>query len=198
MRDESGTVDRTLIDLGTRLRALRASRGLTLADLSGLTGISVAMLSHIERGQSSPSLKTLERLRQALDVHLSDFFADAPAPPERARSAPIVRAHQRRKLEFEALHLTKELLSPGSPSELEVLMLVLQEGGNSGREPWIRTGEKAGVVLQGRFELTLQGEVHELEVGDSFQFDGLTPHEFRNLSEGETRVLWIIRSGAPG
>lgn len=192
--DESSAA--SLLSLGSRLRELRAEKQLTLAELSLRSAVSVGMISHIERGQASPSLKTLERLRLALDVPLGRFFE----PPDSRPSEPawIVRGADRRQLPLDKIGLTKEMLSPPGGSDLEVLMLVLQPGGSSGAEPWTRAGEKAGLVLEGRFELTVGEETQVLEAGDSFQFDSRRPHFFRNLARGESRVVWIIRSDEPG
>lgn len=181
--------------LGTRLRALRKARGQSLVELSRTSKVSVAMISQIETGQVTPSLKTLEKLRVALDVPFGSFFSQGVADSRRVRPI-VVRQDARRALNFGRLGLYKELLSPDWASDLEVMELVLAAGGNSGDEPWVRSGEKAGVVVSGRFVLTHGADTYELEVGDSFQFDGSIPHMFRNGHAAETRVLWIIKADA--
>lgn len=168
---------------------------MTLAKLSIRSQISLGMLSHIERGQTSPSLKTLERLRVALDVPLASFFGHSEFDTQ--DDGVVVRARLRPKLPFEKMGLTKELLSPPGHTALDMLMLVIEPGGNSGVEPWRRSGEKAGMVLEGRFELKLDQRSYVIEEGDSFQFDSSQPHSFRNLSPRQTRVLWIIKAGEP-
>ncbi|TDP62052.1 helix-turn-helix domain-containing protein [Roseateles toxinivorans] len=185
-----------LDDLGARLRELRNEKKMTLAELSLKSQVSIGMLSHIERGQTSPSLKTLERLRLALEVPLARFFEREEPKP--ANNGTVVRATARSQLPFKKLGLVKELLSPPGHSDLEMLMLVIEPGGSSGPEPWTRRGEKAGLVLEGTFELHVAESSHVLEQGDSFQFDGRQPHFFRNLADSRTRVLWIIKSEEPG
>lgn len=185
--------------LGTRLRELRTAKGITLAQLSASSQVSVAMLSHIERGQAAPSLKTLERLRIALDVQLANFFVQADAEPESIDSSLIVgKQEDRTRLPFKHMGLVKELLVPTGHSDLEMLMLIIQPGGSSGPEPWTRNGEKAGYVIEGRFELTVGESQRTIETGDSFRFDGSIPHQFRNPTEHPTRVIWIIKSSVPG
>lgn len=186
----------TLLGLGERIRNLRVERDLTLAALSARSQISVGMLSHIERGKTSPSLKLLDRLRVALKVPLASFFE---APDDRsAEEGTITRAGHRATLAFSKRGLIKELLSPPGHAEMEVLMLSIEVGGGSGEDPWRRNGEKAGYVMQGRFELRIGEQVHVLEVGDAFQFDSRQPHWFRNLADTETKVIWIIRSNEAG
>ena len=55
---------------------------------------------------------------------------------------------------------------------------------------------EGGLVLTGRFELTVSATKLEREAGDSCQVDATIPHTFRNLADEETRVMWIIRSDA--
>ena len=52
---------------------------MSLQTLADRADISVGMLSHIERGISTPSLKSLSRIRGALGVPLSSLFEDEAA-----------------------------------------------------------------------------------------------------------------------
>jgi XRE family transcriptional regulator, regulator of sulfur utilization len=58
------------IALGLQFRDARVSRGLTQADLSGLTGIPQADISRIERGAGNPTESTMQRLAHALNGRL--------------------------------------------------------------------------------------------------------------------------------
>ncbi|MBC7739329.1 MAG: helix-turn-helix transcriptional regulator [Candidatus Saccharibacteria bacterium] len=190
-------IDReTLQGLGNRIRRLRVERNQTLAALSAQSQISVGMLSHIERGKTSPSLKTLDRLRVALGVPLASFF-DMSTDQNHERSI-VTRVDQRSMLSFSHSGLTKELLSPPGSSGLELLILAIDPGGGSGPDPWRRVGEKCGMVLQGRFELQVGEQRLVLNEGDAFQFDSSQPHSFRNLVDAVTKVVWVIKSNEAG
>ena len=180
----------TLGDLGSRIRAIRKERGLSLAQLSTQSQISVAMLSHIERGRTDPSLKTLDKIRAALRVTMNQLF-----PPSDDHSvAQVVRRANRKRLDFKEIGLTKYKLSPNDDSDLEVFLLVLKPGGNSGPEPWSRVGEKAGTVIRGQLELKIGSTDYHLEPGDSFQFDSAQAHCFANVGREVAEVIWIIKS----
>ncbi|MFM9861774.1 helix-turn-helix domain-containing protein [Pseudoxanthobacter sp. M-2] len=180
-------------EFGARLRQIRTMRKMSLAELSRASRVSVAMLSHIERGQTMPSLTTLQRVGGALGVPLSELFVEMSGQKADQRSV-IMRKDDRLRIQFAHPGLSKELLSPSRTSDLEMLMLVLEPKATSGPDAWMRNGEKAGMVVEGRFELTIGTSVFELDAGDSFQFDGTIPHRFRNIYAGQTRVYWIIRS----
>lgn len=54
--------------IGTEIRELRLSKGLSVREAAQRAGISAEALSAIERGARYPSLNSLERLATALDV----------------------------------------------------------------------------------------------------------------------------------
>ncbi|MDA7966318.1 XRE family transcriptional regulator [Ruegeria sp.] len=61
--------------IGAAVKTHRVLAGLTLAELSGRSGVSTAMISKIERGQVSASLGTLDALARGIGVPLINFFA---------------------------------------------------------------------------------------------------------------------------
>lgn len=70
--------------VGQRVQILRKRKQLSQEELAGRIGIDTKSLSRLERGQHYPSLETLERIRQELDVNLKDFFDfdDKPSAEE--------------------------------------------------------------------------------------------------------------------
>src|SRR5215471_2461486 len=61
------------LDLGTRLRALRTERGLSLSQLESATKISSSFLSLVESGKSDITISRLVRLADFFDVELGDL-----------------------------------------------------------------------------------------------------------------------------
>ncbi|HHT9115754.1 MAG: helix-turn-helix transcriptional regulator [Planctomycetes bacterium] len=59
---------------GVRIKEIRKTRGLSQEQLSGKIDIDPKHLSRIESGRSFPSLDTLEKLANALQVEVKDFF----------------------------------------------------------------------------------------------------------------------------
>lgn len=54
--------------IGRKIRELREARGLTLSEMARKTGLSLAHLSEVERGLSSASLKTLDKIAEVLEI----------------------------------------------------------------------------------------------------------------------------------
>jgi transcriptional regulator with XRE-family HTH domain len=62
--------------IGESIRSLRKEKELTLKQMSRRTGLSVSLLSQIERAESSASLSSLYKIAAALDVRVQDLFGD--------------------------------------------------------------------------------------------------------------------------
>jgi transcriptional regulator with XRE-family HTH domain len=77
--------------LGGRVRALRRGRGLTLEELAGLSGVSRAMISKLERGEKNPTLVVAAKLAEGLGVTLSGL-----AGTEEERREILVVPRERR------------------------------------------------------------------------------------------------------
>jgi transcriptional regulator with XRE-family HTH domain len=64
------------MELNKKLRLFRKQKGLTLKDLKDLTGLSLPFLSEIERGDSNPSLDSLQLISKAYDISLTELIGD--------------------------------------------------------------------------------------------------------------------------
>ncbi len=177
--------------LGRELRRLRRNKGLSIQAFSTLADVSAGLLSQIERGTSSPSLRTLTKLRHALGVPLGALFEKEDSSAL-AESCFIQRHEARRKLDLGPHRLVKEMLSPDISGLVQMMVLVIPPDGGSGEQPYNYKGEKAGLVLEGFLQLSIDGASFDLRPGDSFQFDSMLPHRFHNSHHGTARVLWII------
>src|SRR4051812_15656064 len=84
-------LDRVLIGVGPRLRALRRERDITLAELAAATGISVSTLSRLESGQRRPNLELLLPLARAHGVPLDELVGAPPTGDPRIHLRPVTR-----------------------------------------------------------------------------------------------------------
>jgi transcriptional regulator with XRE-family HTH domain len=178
-------------EVGLRVRTMRQRRKWTLSDLSERTSTSVGMLSQIERGLSSPSIRTLQRLADTFGVPIGWFFSDAPsASPD----APgwLLRSANRRVLSLASQGVTKELLSPPGEGSLELLLITIQPGGSTGVAPYTHAGEDAGTVIEGTLKLEVAGEAAILQPGDAFRFASTLPHRFENAGRVPCVAIWAV------
>jgi len=179
-------------DFGERLRAERKARRLTLQELAGKTEISSGLLSQIERGQTSPSLKTLLKLRNTLELPSSFFFEGETLPQPDADPAYICRAEDRPQLDLGPGAPHKELLHHGGSRIFEMMIVHTPPKGQLGPAAVQYPSEKGGVVLEGSIELRVGERASLLSIGDSFLFDGGHAHSLYNPTDKPARILWII------
>lgn len=176
--------------IGARLRQLRADRKLTILELAAKAGVSAGIISQIERGNSNPSMKTLQRLRTALGVNLWEFLDPKSGVPN--EDMPFVRrADQRPRIVASGSGLVKDLLSPRNDDNLRFMIITMPPDSIS-EDVLIGTGDKGGLVLSGRVVLTVGESTTELGAGDSFQFKSNIPHGIANRSAEEAKLIWIM------
>jgi transcriptional regulator with XRE-family HTH domain len=178
------------IEIGRRLKHLRTTRGLTIMQLASGSGVSSGRISQIERGQSNPSINTLQKLRAVLNVTLWAFLEDNSTADR--RESPYVRRRENRPRIISGTNqFTKELLSPTDNDELRFMILTLPPGAESD-DVLTGPGDKGGYVLSGKVTLTIGNETLEVRDGDSFQFKSTIAHHISNPRQEEAKVLWII------
>jgi transcriptional regulator with XRE-family HTH domain len=177
--------------LGATIRRLRLAKGLTLRELADRSGVSVGMLSQLERDRANPSLRVLSQVRDGLGASISALFEEEDAGS--GNPGFVSRAGHRPFLDLG--YLQKELLAIGSPGGMQLMVLHLPPGADSGEHPLQAPIEKAGMVLEGSLVLRVGDSEVAMGPGDSFLFDGALPHGFRNPHDRPARVLWIM--GAP-
>ncbi|HLK26520.1 MAG TPA: XRE family transcriptional regulator [Caulobacteraceae bacterium] len=180
---------------GDRLRSLREQGGLTLEQLSKLSGVSRAMLSQVERGGKSPTIGIAKRIAHALGASFSSMVGDEGAPK---RAFAIVRKAQRQVFRDPETGFERYLLSPlmaGMP--VEVVLHHLPPRTSTGKLPAYPSGvTKHVVVSRGRVLVGLDNVETALDEGDSLYFEVNAEHWFENRT-GRAAEYYLIISAAP-
>lgn len=174
--------------LGLRIRHLRKARNLSLKEVSESSGFSISMLSQIERGKSSASVRVLVRIAGALNVGMGNLFEEATEPVQ----AIVQRREGRRRISFRSTSVSKELVTPPKQdSPLDVYLITIEPGGSTGGDAYAHIGAEAGLVLKGTLELVVESEKFVLRENDGFSFDSRRPHQFSNPGTTLTQVIWV-------
>jgi transcriptional regulator with XRE-family HTH domain len=190
---------------GERLRAARRARGWPLDRLAAASGVSRAMISKIERGESSPTAVVLGKLSAALELSIAELLAPAdeagasdvagvpPGGPAPARAAGLVRraGDTPQWRDPDTGYLRRQVSTPRFP--VAVTEVVLPAGA---RVPY-PAGAYAFIaqlvwVLSGRLALADGPDVHELSAGDTFELGEPRPREFRNDTAADCRYLVVV------
>ena len=178
------------VDIGLKLRHARKVKGLKIREVAQQAGCSESMLSKIECGKATPSLTRLHRIVQVLETNIGWLFDAAPAGEEmvtRAGSRPIITIDPLRR----GAGLTLERIIPYTNGHLLQCNIhhIAPGGGSAGAIT--HEGEEMGYVLAGRIELTVDGQTHLVDAGDSFYFRSDRPHAYRNPFADRASVLWV-------
>jgi len=175
-------------DVGSRIRYIRQSQGLSLRSLAEQSGLSANAISLIERGENSPTVSSLHRLASALDVPITDFFQD-----ERIQQAIYVKREQ--GLRFENDTMTIESLGIGLPyQQLEPFRMSLAPAANTFDDPITHPGEEFIHCLEGEIEYKVGNHTFHLSAGDSLLFDSLQPHCWKNLIQEPSIVIMVFQT----
>src|SRR5215471_19071243 len=71
------------VNIGEVIRSYRGQRGLSQGDIERRTGLLRCYLSRVENGHTVPSLETLAKIAEAMEISLADFFPGAETPRDR-------------------------------------------------------------------------------------------------------------------
>jgi len=180
--------------IALRVREFRLAKGISLAELARLTGMSKAMLSKIENAQTSCSLSSLARLAEALQVPVTALFRGVDAERE-AVYTPAGHGAQIVRRGSNVGHLYRLLGAlRGEHKRLEPLLVTLDEASevfplfqHAGTE-FLYMLE--GVMVYGHGEAR-----YTMHVGDSLIFDGEGPHGPTELIETPVQFLTVTGFG---
>ena len=173
--------------LGGAIRRRRHAASLTLATVSERAGISVSMLSQVERGLLDPSLDTLRNIADALGTAPFRLLA------EEGSVAGVVRRGERKVIEGDDDGDPRaELLSPSGEGAFAISLWELPPGSSKTGDPRAHPGEEANVVLRGSAQLEIGDDRIDLAEGDCVTFDPRKPYRLTAVGEGPAICLSVI------
>ena len=71
------------VNIGEVIRSYRGDRGLSQGDIERRTGLLRCYLSRVENGHTVPSLETLAKIAEAMEINLADFFPGTDTAQDR-------------------------------------------------------------------------------------------------------------------
>ena len=71
------------VNIGEVIKSYRSDRGLSQGDIERRTGLLRCYLSRVENGHTVPSLETLAKIAEAMEISLADFFPGSDTPQDR-------------------------------------------------------------------------------------------------------------------
>jgi len=183
MPNNNEEVHETTISVGRKIRQLRERRNLSQQAMAEQSGLSRNTMSLIERGQSSPTVSTLKRIADALNVDINAFFDSLDQT-----DIIFTKAAQRPSLQLSeclladlGVGLIEQYVTP--------LLLRLDPGARSGHLV-SHEGQDFVFCLRGEVHYKVNEHTFVLNPGDSLLFDAHLEHRFENNGSEEAELLW--------
>jgi transcriptional regulator with XRE-family HTH domain len=152
------------------LRDLRKRAGITIADLSERTGISSAVISKLERNQTTAELKTLFRVARAFGLTASEMLALVESRTAQCKQETdrIAGDFHFRQIEF---------------ANSKCFFADAPKGARRSNPDAHRDDFEVCWVLEGQLKIDLPHESHVLSTGDCIQFDAVFEHTYEVLDD---------------
>ena len=174
--------------LGRAVMRLRKSHQLSLSELSEQSGVAKSIISQIERNETNPTLATIWRLAQALDVSIDGVLQSSPDEPFIAKSSrgdtPILLSDDGKcRLALVGWIKTVEWL--------QWYVIDAEAGGALASEPHQHGSVESLSVLEGDLEVEVAGVVELASAGETLRYRCDRPHVIRNRSDRPARATLV-------
>ncbi len=180
-------------NLARNLRALRATRGASQAQIARQAGIPRATLAHLESGDANPTLSVLRAVSLALGVSIEELLAPPRADVRfyPADSLPVRRPGQA---------LVRRILPDPLPGT-EIERFELAPGASFRGAPHTPGTREYLTCERGLLQLAVAGEQWRLQPGDVVSFRGDQRHGYANVGDTPAigySVVVLAETNPPG
>jgi transcriptional regulator with XRE-family HTH domain len=177
-----------------RIKKLRQAQGMTIEQVSKLTGIAPASLRAYENGDSVPPIGVVIQLSRVLGSKMEGLLHGGAVVSE---ALTICRAGESLagvQGDTEQSYAYSSLTRPGTAGHLmEPFLLTFDPAAPPG-VPIAHDGQEFDYVVSGTIELFYDGQRYRLEQGDSVYLDATRPHTFHGLGSAVARMLAVVSS----
>lgn len=169
--------------IGYSVRAHRRDKGMTLQQLSDISGLSIGYLSNLERNANSPTLVNLQKICDALEISFYSLL-------ERNKEEHIIIRHNEREILInEDNSMLFENVDFGLENESFVYMTIEPDGAGEGLS-WEHEYDEVGTVVKGHLTLFLDNQTFELDEGDTILIKAHTNHGYYNKTSERCISYW--------
>jgi transcriptional regulator with XRE-family HTH domain len=175
---------------GEALRNGRKLAGLSLRALGSQVGLSASFLSQVERGAAEPSVNTLLRLAEALDIPVGELLGTGTTSPRVGER--VVRREERRRVAVPGAGAELQLLTDDAAQGLEAAIVTVPPGAGPGAAQTAEPGERLLHVVEGELRVSIGAEEIVLGPGDSFTVPAGKRYALANGAPHELRYVTAL------
>ncbi|MGC9452941.1 MAG: helix-turn-helix domain-containing protein [Oceanipulchritudo sp.] len=163
------------------LREIRKREGLTLEEVSHRSGLSIAVISRLERNQTSAELETLYKLGRVFGMSATDLLALSESRMAHLKGEESYRSDG---FQFRVIRYANHACFLGEA-----------KAGAHIRKPEIHHDDHETCwVIEGKVRLGLPHETVELSTGQSLQFDAIQEHSYEAVEDSKL-ILVHLKKG---
>ncbi|KAA8998058.1 helix-turn-helix domain-containing protein [Affinibrenneria salicis] len=175
--------------IAEQINQLRREKNLSIEQLARLSGVSKAMISKIERRESSPSATLLGRLAAGLGVPVTQLLTGPVEPAQRLRQ----RHEQETWRDPELGYIRRQVTEREADSGLEMVEISLPGQTRISYPRWSNNVYQQRLwLIEGSLQLDYGDEHFTLSPGDCLNFDVNQPVTFSNRTDDVCRYLLVI------
>lgn len=184
---DATTVEQAIDAIADNLRTLRENRGLSLEQLAEITGVSKSMLRQIETGKSSPTIATIWKIANGLQV---SFTALLNKPGVQVAVKPFCSGTP---LTDKDRHYRLYPLIPFSPQQpIETYYFEIDPGTVFRGEPHKGNVYEYVFVTQGQLQISMDGRVYRINKGEFLQYLANYQHEYQCIGDEMATAIMQI------
>jgi transcriptional regulator with XRE-family HTH domain len=165
---------------------LRQARKLSQGDLASLSGLPRSTVTHIESGSGNPSLRSLIKVANALQVSIEELLARPRTEVHLVRSVDLPSTTKSKG----TVRLTQLLPDPIPGMSIE--RVEIEAGGQLEGAPHLPYSKEYISVLGGRLEISVAGQTHRLTTGDLLVYPGDQLHHYGNAGSEKVAFLSVL------
>lgn len=172
-------------EVSEKIKNLRTDNKKTLKQLSEDTGLSVSFLSQVERGESSLAITSLNKIADALGVHITSFFI--PQYTEEFKISPdTMEPFKLERSDQEFLRASSEF----KDRKLDNYIITVYPGNKS--ETSSHEGEEMYYVLEGEIIFYLKQKEYKLKKGEVIHYPSTINHFYINVSNETAKLFCVL------
>lgn len=160
------------------LRELRKREGWTISDLSTRTGVSPAVISKLERNQTSAELATIFLLSRAFGMNATDLMMLAES---RTSHRAAETGHKSGAFTFREIRY----------GNIRALLGEARAGGQVSNPEIHQDDLEVCWVLRGSIRIRLPHEQPVLKAGNCVQFDAIQEHSYEVIQDCQILILHL-------
>ena len=175
--------------LGKTIQRLRKAYNLSLSELAEQSGVAKSIISQIERNETNPTLATIWRLSQALDVSIDRVLAAGDEEPfieKTSRADTPILVSEDGKVRLAIIGWIKTI------EWLQWYEVTADPGGVLDSDPHQRGSVESLSVSDGVFEVEIGGVVQRARTGETLRYRCDRPHSVRCVGEAPGKATMVV------